>query len=95
MTLKRSRFDVGWQDWAVALALGAIVLLLGALALATLGGWSHQRDVARAMEPPPGQGAARPAPAADAAHPAAAPRRGAGEAGAPAAVTPLAPNGAR
>jgi len=50
---RRSRFDVGWQDWAVAIALGAIVVLLGAIALVTWGGWSHQRDVARAMEPPP------------------------------------------
>jgi hypothetical protein len=56
---KRSRFEVGWQDWAVALALGALVLLLGALALVAWGGWSHQRDVARAMEPPPAAGAER------------------------------------
>jgi hypothetical protein len=50
---KRSRLDVRWQDWAIAVALGAIALLLCALALVTWGGWSHQRDVARAMEPPP------------------------------------------
>jgi hypothetical protein len=50
---RRSRFEVGWQDWAVAIALGAIALLLAALALVLWGGWSHQRDVARAMEPPP------------------------------------------
>ena len=49
----RSRFEVRWQDWAVAIALGAIMLLLAVLALVTWGGWSHQRDVARAMEPPP------------------------------------------
>ncbi|HUO94995.1 MAG TPA: hypothetical protein VMT92_02080 [Steroidobacteraceae bacterium] len=66
---------MGWQDWAVAIALGAIALLLGALALVTWGGWSHQRDVARAMEPPPKDGAA-PAPApkdASRAEPASAP----------------------
>lgn len=50
---RRSKFDVGWQDWALALALGALVLLLLALALAAWGGWSHQRDVARAMASPP------------------------------------------
>lgn len=50
---KRSKLEAGWQDWALALALGALVLLLFGLALATLGGWSHQRDVARAMESPP------------------------------------------
>jgi len=50
---KRSKFDVGWQDWALALALGGLVLLLLALALAAWGGWSHQRDVSRAMESPP------------------------------------------
>lgn len=50
---KRSRFDTRWQDWAVAFALGAILLLLFALALVAWGGWSHQRDVARAMEEPP------------------------------------------
>ncbi|HXQ30437.1 MAG TPA: hypothetical protein VN790_00535 [Steroidobacteraceae bacterium] len=50
---KRSRLDVRWQDWTIAVAIGAIALLLCALALMTWGGWSHQRDVARAMEPPP------------------------------------------
>lgn len=50
---KRSKFDVGWQDWALALALGALVLLLLTLAMVAWGGWSHQRDVARAMETPP------------------------------------------
>ena len=50
---RRSKFDVGWQDWALALALGGLVLLLFVLALAAWGGWSHQRDVARAMESPP------------------------------------------
>lgn len=49
---KRFRFDTRWQDWGVAVALGAIVLFLFALALVTWGGWSRQRDVARAMEPP-------------------------------------------
>ena len=53
---KRSPFDTGWQDWAVAIALGAIVVSLFALALVTWGGWSHQRDVARAMEPPKVEG---------------------------------------
>ncbi len=77
MTRRRSRFDVGWQDWAVALAIGAIVLLLGALALATLGGWSHQRDVARAMQPPPPPEAEPLGPRT-----APAPRHGGGEAGA-------------
>ena len=33
-----------------------IVVLLCALALVTWGGWSRQRDVARAMEPPPKSG---------------------------------------
>jgi heme/copper-type cytochrome/quinol oxidase subunit 1 len=64
---KRSKFDVGWQDWAVAIALGAIVLLLAALALVTYGGWSHQRDVARAMEPKeaaPAEPKPQPPPAA-------------------------------
>jgi hypothetical protein len=56
---KRSKFDVGWQDWALALALGALVLLLLVLAMVAWGGWSHQRDVARAMEAPP---AAPPVP---------------------------------
>jgi hypothetical protein len=77
MRRKRSRFDVGWQDWAVALAIGAIVLLLGALALATLGGWSHQRDVARAMQPPPG-----PAEPGIGPRTSPAPRHGGGAAGA-------------
>ncbi|MCX7058736.1 MAG: hypothetical protein NTZ79_16595 [Proteobacteria bacterium] len=44
---------MGWQDWALALALGGLVLLLFVLTLAAWGGWSHQRDVARAMESPP------------------------------------------
>ena len=65
---RRSRIDPSWQDWAVAIALGAIVVLLGALGLAAWGGWSRQRDVARAMEPPP-----RVPPAASAAGPATAP----------------------
>jgi len=50
---KRSKFDVGWQDWALALALAGLVLLLIGLAVVAWGGWSHQRDVARAMEAPP------------------------------------------
>ncbi len=50
---KHSKFDVRWQDWLVAIAIGAIAVLLLALALVTWGGWSHQRDVARAMQPPP------------------------------------------
>ena len=56
----RFRFEVGWQDWAVAIALGALVLLLAMLALITWGGWSHQRDVARAMEPPRAEGPDHP-----------------------------------
>ena len=50
---KRSKFDVGWQDWALALALAGLVLLLIGLAVVAWGGWSHQRDVTRAMEAPP------------------------------------------
>jgi heme/copper-type cytochrome/quinol oxidase subunit 1 len=53
---RRSKFEVSWKDWAVAIALGAIVVLLCVLALVTWGGWSRQRDVARAMEPPPKSG---------------------------------------
>jgi hypothetical protein len=56
---RRSKFDVSWKDWAVAIALGAIVVLLFVLALVTWGGWSRQRDVARAMEPPPKSGSLR------------------------------------
>jgi hypothetical protein len=56
---RRSKFDVSWKDWAVAVALGAIVVLLFVLALVTWGGWSRQRDVARAMEPPPRSGSLR------------------------------------
>jgi hypothetical protein len=53
---KRSRVDVRWQDRAVAAALGAIALLLCALALVTWGGWSHQRDVVRALDAPAAPG---------------------------------------
>jgi Flp pilus assembly protein CpaB len=59
---RRSRIDPTWQDWAVAIALGAIVALLGALSLVAWGGWSRQRDVARAMEPAAREQPAAPAP---------------------------------
>ena len=49
---KRSKFDVGWQDWVLALALAGLVLLLLVLAMVAWGGWSHQRDVAQAMAKP-------------------------------------------
>ena len=76
---KRSKFEVRWQDWAVAVALGAIMLLLGALALVVWGGWSHQRDVARAMEPPPVAGPVAAPPASTAGSAAGASHRAAVE----------------